>query len=185
MSDPLYIFPRGTDPLEAVVRIDVTLDEKRSAKFPATRRPVETGANIADYIQKDPEEHSFTGLLTATPLNEAAGKDRVQKILDALKKLARDREIVTAVFGWWVSDAAITNVEESTSAQEGNAIRLSVTLQEIERTTPQTTSIPASRLKPKQKRRKGKTTGPNKQSGRAAGVRGSRAWKRTYGRSGG
>jgi hypothetical protein len=182
MSDPLYIFPKGTDPLESVVRIDATLDEKRIAKYSTTKRPVEDIGKFSDYVDKEPKQHSFTGLLTATPILGAFGRDRVKKILDALEKMADDRKVVTAVFGWWVFDAAVTNVEQTTSLEEGDAIRLSVSFEEVRQTTPQTTSIPASRLKPKQKRRKGKSTGPNKQSGKAASPRGSRAWKRIYGK---
>ena len=71
----------------------------------------------------------------------------------ALRALAAARQPVVLVTGWWVADVVIVSDQGSSGQADGDLIRFSIEVQTFRLPKPAYTTIPASRLKPKVKKR--------------------------------
>ena len=151
----IYAFEKNGDPLRPLFTLDATLEERRMDNFTVTRKAIETGANVADYVFAEPKEYSGSGIITATPLGGIASKDRIKEQFDGLTQAADKRTELTVVFGWWVFDAVLSNLETTSSQTIGDALEFSFTFTPITQVQYEVTDIPPSRLKPKVRRKRG------------------------------
>lgn len=149
----IYIIRQNTS--DVMFAFDAELDEKRTDAFKPTEHPIEDPAEVADYVVRLPKTFSASGILTATPIgeNEDVSITRVMDLHDAITTVADNREVVTVVFGWWVFDSIIKNIEASCGQDTGLALKVSIEFQTIELAKVETTTIAPSKLKPKPKRR--------------------------------
>jgi len=155
----IYAFEKNGNPLAPAFALDATLEETRTDNFTVTKKAIETGANVSDYVWAEPKEYSGSGIITASPLDGFYSKDRIKRQFDALVKLADSRTELTVVFGWWVFDGILSNLVTTSSQSIGDALEFSFTFSEIVQFQYETTDIPPSRLKGKAKRRRGTKKG--------------------------
>ena len=162
----IYIFPQGGNAEDPTFKLDATLEERRSDGYAPTQKPIEDGAQVSDYVITQPKKYHANGIVTATVFGKALDRQRVENAYDAVVKLADSKTIVTVVFGWWVFDAVISNVEATHNRDIGEALAVSIDFQEIVQFKPETVQIPASKLKSKVKRRRKSKKGPSAETGK-------------------
>lgn len=132
------------------VELDAAITEKHMAKVEITKHPIEEGANPTDHARLLPYAISVDGLLTNTPLGaelraaRGVTSDRTtstgafgaagpaQRSMAALEKIRTDRRAVTVVSDFRTySNMLITSIDVPVDARTGEAIRFSISMEEI------------------------------------------------------
>lgn len=132
------------------IELDAAITEKHSAKVEITKHPIEEGANPTDHARLLPYAISVDGLLTNTPLgaelraSRGVTSDRTtstgafgaagpaQRSMAALEKIRTDRRAVTVVSGFRTyQNMMILSIEVPIDAKTGEAIRFSISMEEI------------------------------------------------------
>ncbi len=155
---------------------DCELRESHDGGYTWTDHQVEDGAPVVNYGVKMPETWTLEGLVTATPL--IPGGIDTQRVIDAegrIRELADKLQPVSFVSGWYSGQGVITRV--SSTAGRGDPLQLPITVafKQIRLVEPVTTQIPASRLKPRKKKR----VAPAKKGGAVTGKTPSAKKRRT------
>lgn len=149
MSMYLFDLTRGV-----LFEWDCEQRESREGTYTWTEREVESGAPIVNHGVKRPEKWTLEGLITATPL--FPGGIDFQRVMDAdsvIRELADALQPVSFVSGWYVGEGAITRIRSTAGTGDPLMLNLAADFKEIRVVSPATTQIPASRLKPKVRRR--------------------------------
>lgn len=141
--------------MSILFEFDAELSERRRGETEWTDKPIEEGANIADFGHNKPENFDVEGVVTAWPLFPTPGHDptRVIRIEEALQTLRKKKQPVTLITGWWTPTIVIKSVDSSSGTEEGESVRIQVNCQTIELPQPVYTTIPASRLQPSVRKR--------------------------------
>lgn len=132
------------------IELDAAITEKHSAKVEITKHPIEEGANPTDHARLLPLAIMVEGFLTNTPLGAverafrgvtndprtstgargAAGP--AQQAMAELEKMRVDKKVVSVVSDFRSYDGMlITSIEVPRDAKTGEAIRFTITLEEI------------------------------------------------------
>lgn len=119
------------------LELDATILESPQYGATPTQSDVETGADITDHVELDPERLSIQGIVTNTPIDLLSGgiaisENPAQDALFYLLELYRRREPFDFVGGLKVySDMIITSFNPSRTPQTGNALEFTMTMQQI------------------------------------------------------
>jgi len=108
--------------------------------------PIESGAMVSDYGIERPENFELEGVVTATPIGLAMNTQRIQDALAALKALARKRQPLYMVAGYWAQEVVIKTVRAVAGQGDAMMLPITATFKTIQLAKPKTTQIPASRL---------------------------------------
>jgi hypothetical protein len=138
-----------------VFQADLTESEGRDLTVNWTDRPVEDGSVITEHGTVQPEMFNLDTVHTAWPLAPVPGYDpqRVIDADDALRELARARQPLTLVTGWWVTEVVITKVGAKQSSGDGEGLKTSWSCKTINLPKAEAVEIAPSKLAPKVKKR--------------------------------
>lgn len=120
-----------------VVQFDATLEEHHVSRAEVTSHAVERGADIVDHIRPLPQELTLTTVTTNTPtifLATARGNgiDRVKTTHQGLLDLLSNGVLVDVVTTLRTyTDMAITSIDVTRTADTGNILSASISLQHI------------------------------------------------------
>lgn len=135
-SEPFFIF-------------DAELIETRDDTWKASKYAIEGGAEISDFLVKEPRVYNLTGIVSGW---YASTDDEVwTRVTDAhaaLVEYADTRQPLTAVCGLWVDELIITGVSAKRDSELGDAAEISITLQSFEIAEYTEVEIPAELLAP-------------------------------------
>ena len=129
---------------------DCELKESQRTEVEWTSKPIEDGAIIADYGVIKEDVFRVEGLMTAWPLIGVTARNP-QRVIQAdakLRALAKAKQPLTLITGWWTPTIVIKSVDGSTGIAEGESLRVSLECSTITLPKPVYTTIPASKLKP-------------------------------------
>jgi hypothetical protein len=118
------------------LELDATILESPQFTATATRSDVETGVDITDHVELDPQQLSIQGIVSNTPVSFLGGLiisgDPAQDALNFLLDLYRNREPFDFVGGLQVySNMVITSFNPSRTPQTGKALQFTMTMQQI------------------------------------------------------
>lgn len=131
------------------IELDATVTEKHTGMVEVTKHPIEQGANPTDHARVLPWKLQIEGLLTNTPLgaetrlargiNNSASSTgapgaagQAQRSFAALEKLRTDRKTVTVLTSTRrYTNMLITQIEQPVEAKIGDAIRFTMSLEEV------------------------------------------------------
>lgn len=132
------------------IELDAAITEKHSAGVEITKHPIEEGANPTDHARVLPFKISVEGMLTNTPLGAETRAARgvtkdaasstgavgaagpAQRSMSALEKIRTDRRAVTVVSDFRTyENMLISMIEVPRDAKNGEAIRFTITMEEI------------------------------------------------------
>ncbi len=134
---------------------DCEQQENRRTEIQWTDKPIEAGAEISDFGVEKPDAFHVEGLKTAWPLSPVPMLDPL-RVIDAdasLRALAKAKQPVTLVTGWWVEEVVLRVVDASQAAGDGDLLRFALDCKTIKVPQPATVQIPPSRLQPKVQKR--------------------------------
>lgn len=165
MPTELY---EGENVFAPAFAFDADLQWAEVSEFEVTDRKVEAKGSIADYIASKPHTATVEGKVTAMTVEPAPpDPQKLVSARDRLVELGDKRAIVLVLSEMFAGYMAIQRVEISKGVDDGGSFTARIALKKIETTTTATAQVPASRLRPKVKRRKG----PGKRGGAARGSR--------------
>ncbi len=166
-----FVFPEvGGSAIAPVFEFDATTGEEDTLEIDWTDAPVENKGDLAEHGWTKPQTLIVTGLKSAMNLQAlqlGSNIDTLMGAYEALKLLAKQKQQVTVV-GRFVETRVITRVSGKVDVAIGEALDITVELQEVELPIPSTVQIPASRLRRKVRRR-----GPGKTGGATAPLTGA------------
>lgn len=119
------------------LEIDATILESPQYGATPTLSDVETGADITDHVELDPERLTIQGIVSNTPVQLLGGgltisENPAQDALNYLLTLYNDREPFDFVGGLKVyNDMVITSFNPSRTPQTGNVLQFTMTMQQI------------------------------------------------------
>lgn len=121
-------------------RLDVTMTQKHSEKYVATKHPVEQGVDITDHVRRLPDTLVFAGRIVDSPFLPflPAGAvplqlNRAHQQLQRLRDFAREREpLFIATSTKVYENAIITLVEWDRNPKSGSSIPVSIKVEEIQ-----------------------------------------------------
>lgn len=128
---------------------DAMLRMRQTQRLEVTKNPVETGVDISDHAFLRPREFQFDIGMTDTTLGKVAGQfgllNRSITAFEILSELQRSRQPVTlnGKYGFY-DNLLITNIEPIDDYTTYNALRVSVTLEEIITSTTQIVEVSAN-----------------------------------------
>lgn len=148
---------------------DCELRESHDNTYTMTDHQIEDGSPVNKHIVKMPETWTLEGLVTATPL--IPGGIDLQRVVDAdelIRELADKLQPVAFVSGWYKNPGTAVITRVGSAAGKGDPLQLPITVafKQIRIVEPETTQIPASRLKPRKKKR----VAPAKRGGASTGT---------------
>ena len=146
----IYLFDATT--FDVVFEFDCEVSEERSLEVEWTDKPIESGYDITQGGHVRPEAIPVEGIVTAWPLGEATNPARVIAADKALRDWARSMKPITMVTGWWAEEVVISKVNAKASAEDGDALRISLEARMVKTVVPTITTVPPSRLKPSVKK---------------------------------
>jgi len=152
-----------------IFQFDVATQSDQTEPFVWTEFPVDDAAFIAEHGFAKPTTWSVTGLITATPFDPFAPSIDLIRLTDmyqALRNLARERQVVRLVDRNEVNDCVISNVSRSHNRDQGEAYEIKIDFQSVERPQLGSAQIPPARLKRRVKRR----ASPVKKGGAKSGA---------------
>lgn len=128
---------------------DIGRKESRRTEVEWTGRALESGAQTKEHGITKEETYKVEGIVTAWPLKGVPRRDvqRVMQADDQLRKLAKAKQPVTLITGWWAATVTISSVSGSTDIGTGEALKISIDCTTITVAKPVYTTIPPSRLK--------------------------------------
>lgn len=136
---------------------DATLSEAETIAVEWSEHPIESGATVADHAVVRPPELSLEGFITRTPLSMSAELDNIDPnyldaALDTLRGMAADREPVLIVTGLRAyENYRITSLSISRSPEDGQAVRVSLSLRPVQIVEAGTVLLPPLPVKPEKK----------------------------------
>jgi hypothetical protein len=152
MSTSIYENP--ADLLAPSWETDADLNWVETDTYQPTKRKVEGIGTISDFIASMPREAELEGILTAATLDPVTLQpQRLVDLKNKIQALAAKKQVVLVINPDYEGYLAITKVQPKKSAEDGHSLKVSISFQEIERTITATAQVPASKLKPKVKRR--------------------------------
>jgi len=134
--------------------LDATLSESESVSVDWTEHPIESGATITDHAVVQPPELSLEGVLTRSPLwmtPEADNLDpsHLDTQLDALRGMLADREPILIVTGLKAHEGyRLTSLTVSRSPEDGQSVKVSMTLKPVQIVEAGTVLLPPLPIKP-------------------------------------
>lgn len=148
---------RTTDrPFETAFEVDADLTWVEMSAYQITKRQVEGQGEISDYIASTPKRASLEGMITAMALLGAtATPQKLTQARDSLQALADARQPVLVLSNLYAGYLGIEQFEVTQSVDVGIGIKVSIQFVEIRTTAVGTAQVPASKLRPKVKRRGG------------------------------
>lgn len=144
-----------TNPAVPEFEFDGLISDKADLRFTATKYPIESQGNVTNHVVKEPRTWSVQGIVVSVMLVGVPDPQRLQTKKDALESLALRRDEAMMVTDTDVAPVVFTSVRAEHGKGDGESLRLSAEVQEIEKTTYAATNVPPSKLKPKIKRRMG------------------------------
>lgn len=136
---------------------DCTLSEGRTIAVEWSEHPIESGATVADHAVVRPPELSLEGFLTRTPLSMSTELDNLDPnyldaAMDALEGMASDREPILIVTGLRAyEDYRITSLAFTRTPEDGQGVKVSVSLRPVQIVEAGTVLLPPLPVKPAKK----------------------------------
>jgi hypothetical protein len=167
MADTVLVLPRrrgasftskdeGGEDLRAMW-LDATLSESETVAVEWTEHPIESGAVITDHAVVRAPELTLEGVITRSPLWMSAEADNIDPShldsqLDQLRGMLADREPITIVTGLRsYEDYRIRELTVSRTPEDGQSVRVSVTLAPVQIVEAGTVLLPPLPVKPAKK----------------------------------
>lgn len=149
-------FKEGHAPV--ILQMDALISESPDYSATPTQSQVENGSTISDHVTLKPLKLTIQGLVTDTPVGFIRQFSSVfqkpspsQQALIFLTKLWRDRLPFTFVGGLTVYNSmVITSFTPVSSAETGDALRFSCTMEQLILVSSQVILTPKKRTQPKQ-----------------------------------
>lgn len=142
------------NPLAVAFACDADLNWGEVQEFPTTTRKVEGKGDISDFIASKPLVCTLDGKVTAMAIDPApANPQKMVNEKSKLQELAKKRQVVLVLGELFNGYLGMTRVEIAKGADDGKSFNAKITFQEIETTSTGTAQVPASRLRPKVKRK--------------------------------
>jgi hypothetical protein len=145
----------------ASLAIDATLAQDHGASGEATKHKVETGADISDYINPQPDTLTLSGIIAAYPIRtpldllspplgalfgqvaEKNTPNRHVEAYDRIKDAIADGELVSVLTGLEIyDDMAILNMASPRRPETGNDFVFTLQLQKMRFATSETVTVP-------------------------------------------
>jgi len=146
----VYLLPVDSwDFDDSIFTFDAEISESREDSYKATQYAIESGADISDYVIRQPRKYTLSGVVSAAMLTGAQDVyTRLTEVYDGLSAYADTRQPVTLFCGVWVEDCIITKISAKKDQGTGEALELTITLQTYELAEYTTTEIPPELLAP-------------------------------------
>jgi len=160
----VYLYDPQT--MDTVWELDLTVQEQRRIEAEWSAHPVEEQGDIAFSASLRPPEQTVEGYITAWPLDAVVTHDP-ERPADAWAKLEarwRARQPLQLVTTWWTETIGIKTADGSTGVEDGDRMRVSLTVVKLETIKAAYTTIPPSRLR----KRVRKHSTPGKRGGAAS-----------------
>lgn len=159
---------------QVIFEIDCEDSEQFDLAIDWTDKPIETGEDIAKHGITKPDNFAISGMITASPLGQPMSDHFVIDAIQALEDLAKKKQPVTAWMGYFArGDVVIKGVSARAGGDVSGALDVQIGLKQIKTTTPEATTMPAARMKPRVKKR----SAPTKKGGSANGEAAQKAAK--------
>ncbi len=136
---------------------DATLSEGETISVDWSEHPLESGATVADHAVVRPPDLSLEGFLTRTPLSMNTELDNLDPnyldaALEALRGMTADREPILIVTGLRVyQDYRITQLGITRGPEDGQGVRVSLSLKPIQIVEAGSVLLPPLPVKPAKK----------------------------------
>jgi len=130
--------------IDETIQFDATITERHSARVTLTKHPVEAGADPTDHAREEPESLQLDGIFTNTPCSELDRQARGARSgepgvpgyaleqLNRLYRLKSSRRAVRVATAWpTYLDMVLTSVDLPRDASMGDAVRVSLTFEEV------------------------------------------------------
>lgn len=150
----VYLYDPTT--FAVLFEFDADLKEERSGSTKWTDKPVEDGANIADFGNRGPLSFRVEGIITAWPFGSPRNPLRVSGADAALEAIADAKQPVGLITKWWAREVVIENDKAGATQGEGEALRFAIGCKTIRVPKAAYTNIPASKLKASVRKRNNK-----------------------------
>lgn len=129
-----------------VITLDLCVSESTTASAEAPKYATEAGSSVNGMTARSPKKYELSGWLTYAPLVDAPGSARAISIRDRLLSALDLGSPVTIVSEQIAAVVLLTTVKADKSAEDGEAIRLSISAEEYREVTPGLTVMPAKKL---------------------------------------
>lgn len=147
----VYLYDPTT--YEVLFEFDADIKEERSGTTKWTDKPVEDGANIADFGNRGPLNFTVSGVITAWPFNALRDPLRVSGADAALESIADAGQPVGLITKWWAREVVIASDKAGADQGKGEALYFSIGCKTIRVPKAEYTQIPPSKLKARVRKR--------------------------------
>lgn len=167
MSDnTFYVTQQRTTEISGLVGVvDAYPEERHSLAATKTKYPVETGESIGDNIVNEPDVIVLEGWVSNLQLAEEAETDippegKPSEAWARLKDLKEKGELLRVITQLGVyENMLITSIESTVDVSTGNALRFSMTLEELETVETVFVQLPPAKVSGPASNRTGKVNG--------------------------
>ncbi len=133
---------------------DCELKENAKTEVDWTSKPIEAGALVSDFGVTKEDTFRVEGLITAWPF--VGIPKNYQRVIQAdtqLRALAKLKQPLTLITGWWTPTVTIKVIDGSSGKAEGEALRIAIDCTTITQPEIVYTAMPASRIDPTKRKR--------------------------------
>ena len=145
------------------VRLDALISEQTSLANGVTQYAVEEGAPVSDHISTEAEKLTIEGVVTGASVSlfGTHGRSKMIEAKEALRVINEQRQPITIVTGLDVyPDFAMESCDISRNADDGEQLRISISLTKIRKAKTREADIPPGKVRQNAAGKAGQTKRP-------------------------